>query len=110
MIDFIIGYTVANSNRNARDRRQNTPEGYEVFEFFVITGTILIGILWSIHLGFLLTQWKLHIGWAITIATLAGFIALATGAGYLIVGIIYAIIWLGILIERGKAAEASQFM
>jgi len=39
------------------------------------------------------------------IAITCGFIGLALGAGYIVIAIIYAGVWLVVLIEKGKAAE-----
>ena len=56
-------------------------------------------------LGFILTKWGLHWGWFFGIAITVGVIGLALGAGYILIAIIYAGIWLAVLIETGKAAE-----
>jgi hypothetical protein len=109
MMGFLFGYAVANSASNARTRRQNTPDGYEVWEFFVIMGTILIGIIWPIHLAVKLSHWGLNLGWAIFTGMVVGIIGLLTGPGYILIGIIYAGIWLGMFIENGKAAEEKAF-
>jgi hypothetical protein len=55
--------------------------------------------------GIKLTQWGLHIGWSVFIGGLLGVIGLLTGVGYLIIGILYAEVWLALLIGKGKDAE-----
>ena len=105
MIGFILGYSAAKSSSRSRARRESTSPGYEEWSFLVIMGSLLIGVVWPIHVGIKLTQWGLHIGWSIFIGGLLGVIGLLTGVGYFIIGILYAGIWLALFIENGKAAE-----
>jgi hypothetical protein len=105
MLGFLLGYSVAKSRSRARARRENLPEGYAEWEFMVLVGAFLIGVLWPVHLGFILTKWGFHWGWSVAIAITAGVIGLALGAGYIVIAIIYAGIWLAVLIEKGTAAE-----
>jgi hypothetical protein len=109
MMGFLFGYAVANSASKARSRRQNTPDGYGEWEFLVIMGTILIGIIWPIHFAVKLSHWGLNLGWVIFTGMVVGVIGLLTGPGYIVIGIIYAGIWLGMFIENGKAAEEAAY-
>lgn len=108
MLGFLIGYSVARSQNRAAQRRRDLPPGYSEWEFFILVQTCLVGAIWPIHLGFQLTRWGLPVVWSISIATICGIIALATGVGYLLVGILYAGFWLAALIERGVREEESQ--
>lgn len=110
MIGFLLGYSVGKSAVRSRSRREARPLGYEEFEFFVIMSALVVGAAWPVHLGYTLTKWGLHVAWAVVVATLVGLIALATGAGYILVGVVYAGIWLGILIDRGRRAEEAQYL
>ena len=105
MLGFLLGYSIAKSRSRAQTRRECTPDGYAEWEFMVLVGALLVGALWPIHLGFILTKWGLHWGWSVGIAITGGVIGLSLGAGYIVIAIIYAGIWLAVLIERGKAAE-----
>ena len=71
----------------------------------VLLSALIVGAGWPIHLGFVLTRWGVHVVASILIATIAGVIALATGVGYVIIGIVYSGIWLAVLIDRGSRAE-----
>ena len=105
MIGLVLAYTAGKSVQRSRQRRAERPVGYEEFQFVVLMSAVAIGAIWPVHLGFVLTKWGLHVGWSVTIATLAGIIGLATGAGYIVIGVIYAGIWLTVLISRGVAQE-----
>jgi len=105
MIGFLIGYGVGRSRAQSRARREELPEGYGTFEFMVITSSLFVGACWPVHLGFVLTRWGLHVAWSVVIATVVGIIALATGVGYVIVAILYAGIWLAVLIDKGTREE-----
>lgn len=105
MIGFLLGYGVARSQAKSRARREALPEGYSEFEFVVILSSLFVGAIWPIHLGFKLTAWGLHVAWSVVIATLVGVIALATGAGYVVIAVVYAGIWLAFLIDRGTREQ-----
>ena len=109
MIGLFLAYTAGKSVQRSRQRRAERPYGYEEFEFVVLMSAVAIGPIWPVHLVFVLTKWGLHVGWSVTIATIAGIIGLATGAGYIVIGIIYAGIWLTVLISRGVAQEEQEF-
>ena len=53
-------------------------------------------------------QVGVKVGWSVTIAAIMGLIGLATGPGYILIGIIYGGIWLSVLISRGVAREEAQ--
>ena len=108
MIGLFLAYAAGKSVQRSRQRRAERPYGYEEFEFAVLVSALAIGAAWPIHLGYALTKWGLHIGWSITIATITGIIGLATGAGYIVIGIIYAGIWLTALITQGVAQEEAE--
>lgn len=105
MIGFLVGYGVGRSRARARARREALPEGYGTFEFMVIMASLIVGAFWPVHLGFVLTRWGLHVVWSVLIATIAGIIGLALGAGYIVIAILYAGIWLAVLIDKGSRAE-----
>lgn len=105
MIGLFLAYAAGKSVQRSRQRRAERPYGYEEFEFLLLMSAVAIGAAWPIHLGYALTKWGLHLGWSITIATITGIIGLATGAGYIVIGIAYASIWLTVLITRGVAQE-----
>jgi hypothetical protein len=107
VIGFLVGYGVGRSRARARDRWEAPPDGYGTFQFMVITGSLLVGAFWPIHLGFLLTRWGVHVAWSVAIAALAGAIALVAGSGtgYIIIAIVYAGIWLAVLIDTGTREE-----
>ena len=105
MIGFLIGYGVGRSRTRSRARQQELPEGYGTFEFLVIAASMIVGACWPIHLGFVLTRAGLHVAWSVVIGTVAGILALATGVGYVIVAIVYAGIWLAVLIDKGTREE-----
>lgn len=75
------------------------------WEFYILAKTCVVGAGWPIHLGFLLTRWGIPPAWAVPLAAALGFIALAAGVGYLLVGIIYAGFWVVQLIEGGMHVE-----
>lgn len=71
----------------------------------VLVSALIVGAGWPIHLGVILTRWGLHVVVSILVATIAGVIALATGVGYVLIGVVYAGVWLAVLIDRGTRAE-----
>ena len=105
MIGLLIAYSAGKSVQRSRQRRAQLPPGYAEFEFLVLMGALAIGIAWPVHLGYKLTKWGLHLGWSIAIATLVGFVGLALGAGYIVIGIIYSGVWLSVLISTGQRRE-----
>lgn len=108
MIGLFLAYGAGKSAQRSRQRRAQRPAGYEEFEFLVLLSAVAIGAIWPIHLGFVLTRWGLHVAWAISIATLVGITGLALGAGYIVIGVIYAGIWLAALITQGVAQEEAE--
>ena len=109
MIGLFLAYAAGNSVQRSRQRRAQLPPGYSEFEFVVIMSALAIGAAWPVHVGYVLTKWGIHVGWSITIAAIVGLMGLATGPGYIVIGIIYAGIWLSVLISRGVAREDAEF-
>lgn len=105
MIGLLIAYGAGKSVQRSRQRRAQLPPGYAEFEFVVLMGALVIGVGWPIHLGYQLTKWGLHLGWSIAIAALIGLVSLAFGAGYIVIGIIYSGVWLGLLVSNGQRRE-----
>ena len=104
MISEYVAYRVGRSVGRRRacydDLRYDTE--YQVFEFFVIMAWVVMVFAWPIHLGRWLYRAFGNVWIAVGLATLIGLIALATMAGYIIFGFLYASIWLGVFIENGK--------
>ena len=109
MIGLFLAYGAGKSVQRSRQRRAERPYGYEEFEFAVLMGAVLVGAAWPVHLGYQLTKWGLHLAWSIPIALITGVVGLALGAGYIIIGVIYAGIWLSALIIQGVAQEEEEW-
>lgn len=105
MIGVIVGYAAGKAVQRSRHRMYDMPSGYEEFKFTVMASALAIGAAWPLHLAYKLTQWGLSKPVATTIASLAGFLGAMTGAGYIVIGILYSGVWLGVLIERGSREE-----
>lgn len=102
MIGLFLAYGAGRAAGRARERRESQPDGYAEFETAVPLAAAGIGLIWPVHLGYKLAQWRLRIGWAVVVASIAGVLGLATGWGYLVIGFIYSGIWVAGPISRGS--------
>lgn len=109
MIGLFLAYAAGKSVQRSRQRRAERPTGYEEFEFVVLMSALAIGAAWPLHLCFKLNQWGVSKVLATVVASVAGLMGAITGVGYIIIGIIYAGIWLSVLISRGVAREDAEF-
>ena len=103
MIGLFVAYGAGRAAGRSRERRESLPDGYAEFESAVLLAAAGIGLIWPIHFGYKLTQWRLRIGWAVTVAFIAGVLGLAAGWGYLVIGFIYSGIWVAGLASQGSS-------
>lgn len=108
MIGLFLAYGAGRATGRARERRESLPDGYAEFESAVLLAAAGVGLIWPIHCAYKLTQWGLRIGWAVAVAIVVGVLGLATGWGYLVIGFIYAGIWVAGLILRGTREDAGE--
>ena len=98
MIGLFLAYGAGRATGRARERGESLPDGYAEFEAAVLLAAAGVGLIWPLHLGYKLAQWGLRIGWAVTVTIIAGVLGLATGWGFLVIGLIYSGIWVAGLI------------
>jgi hypothetical protein len=106
VISEYVAYRIGKSagKRRAFDDVRYTTD-YQIFEFLVIVRWFAMVVIWPIHLG----KWIFRAcgkPWiVIAVSTVIVVTGLILPVGYLLVGLLYASIWLALFIEEGKRQE-----
>lgn len=103
MISEFFAYRVGRAAGRTRRRREIQPEGYQEFEAALLLTAAGLALIWPIHFGVKLAQWRAPVALAVIVALIVGVLGLATGWGYVVIGFIYSGIWVSSLILRSQS-------
>lgn len=106
MISEYVAYRIGKSagRRRACDDLSYDPD-YQVFEFVVLMRWVFLAAAWPAHLGRWLFRTFGNVWVAIGLGFFLVILGIAMPVGYMVVGLLYASVWLALFLEAGRRAE-----
>ena len=106
MISEYVAYRIGKSvgRRRYDDDLRYDPD-YQVFEFVVLMRWVFMAAAWPAHLGRWLFRTFGNVWVAIGVALCLVILGIAVPVGYVLVGLLYASVWLALFLEAGRRAE-----
>ena len=106
MISEYVAYRIGTSvgRRRAYDELRYDPD-YQVFEFVVFMRWAFMVAVWPVHLCRWLYRTIGNVWVAISVGSLLVILGIALPVGYVLVGLLYASVWLALFLEEGRRAE-----
>ena len=106
MISEYVAYRIGKSagRRRAYDDLRYDPD-YQVFEFVVLMRWVFMAAVWPAHLSRWLFRTFGNVWVAIGVGLGLVILGIAVPVGYVLVGLLYASVWLALFLEAGRRAE-----
>ena len=106
MISEYVAYRIGTSvgRRRAYDELRYDPD-YQVFEFVVFMRWVFMVAVWPVHLSRWVYRTFGNLWVAIGVGSLLVILGIALPVGYVLVGLLYASVWLALFLEEGRRAE-----